>query len=338
MQGCDALSRQRQVVVLRDHDSIWAPEAKAEVLEAVGVIHEELGRMGYTVIPIQVQSPGELADTLKLFDPDKCVVFNFCDGVEPEASDIAQVAALLEERGFTFTGADARTLLATQDKTFTKQVLVAHGIPTPEWSTVLGSECKWDRYPAIVKVADEHGSEALTPASVVYDQRGLQTRVAELADSGKPYLMVSEFIDGREFTVALWGNGHVQALPLVETDYSAYHSTWPRLRSFEAKWQTDSPMYQRARLVCPSQLSAELEDRIERVALDTYHALNLRDYGRIDIRVRDGVPYVIDVNANPDLTAGSSFVIAAEQAGYDYGAMLGKIVEWAMRRAEAHQH
>jgi D-alanine-D-alanine ligase len=294
--------------------------------------------MGYAVIPIQVQSPGELADKLERFDPDRCIVFNFCDGVEPAASDIAQVAALLEEGGFAFTGADARTLLVTQDKAFTKQVLAAHGIPTPEWGAVLGREFKWDRYPAIVQVADEHGSEALTPASVVYDQRGLQARVAELTDSGKQYLMVSEFINGRELTVSLWGNGHARALPLVEIDYSAYPSTWPRLRSFEAKWQADSPMYQRARLVCPPRLAAELEDRIKCVGLETCHAFNLRDYGRIDVRVRDGVPYVIDVNANPDLSVGSSFVIAAEQAGYDYGAMLGRIVEWAVQRAETRQH
>jgi D-alanine-D-alanine ligase len=335
MQRHNTFGRQRQVVVLRDHDSVWAPEAKAGVLESVKAIHDWLGLVGHAVIPIQVRSPEELPGAFKPYDPDRCVVFNLCDGVEPEASDIAQVAALLEELGFTYTGADARTLLATQDKTCTKRVLVAHGIPTPAWSTVLGSEFKWDRYPAIVKVADEHGSEALTPASVVYDQQSLQARVAELATLEKQYLMVSEFIDGREFTVALWGNGRVQALPLVEMDYSAYPSMWPRLRSFEAKWQTDSPMYQRTKLVCPPHLSAELQNRIERVALDTYHAVNLRDYGRVDIRVRDDVPYVIDVNANPDLSAGSSFVIAAERAGYDYGAMLGRIVEWAAQRAEA---
>jgi D-alanine-D-alanine ligase len=328
---------QRQVVVLRDHDSVWAPEAQGEVLEAVRVIHEELGQMGYTVLPIQVQSPGELADTLKPFAPDRCVVFNFCDGVEPGASDIAQVAALLEELGFAYTGADARTLLMTQDKAFVKRVLAAHGIPTPRWSTVLGSEFKWECYPAIIKVADEHGSEALTSESVVCDQHSLQARLAELATLGKLYLMVSEFIDGRELTVSLWGNGHIQSLPLVEIDYAAYRPEWPRLRTFEAKWQTNSPLYQCARLVCSPSLSIELQSRIERVAEDAYHALNLRDYGRVDIRVRDGVPYVVDINPNPDLTAGSSFVIAAEQAGYDYGAMLGQIIEWAVQRAEAPQ-
>ena len=337
MQRHNTFGRQRQVVVLRDHDSVWAPEAKAEVLEAVGAIHEGLGRMGYTVIPLQVQSPGELADTLKPFDPDRCVVLNLCDGIESDAVDLVQIPALLEELGFTYTGADARTLLATQDKTCAKRVLTAHGIPTPEWSTVLGSEFKWDRYPAIVKVADEHGSEALTPASVVHDQRDLQARVAELAALGKQYLMVSEFIDGRELTVSLWGNGHVRALPLVEIDYAAYRPEWPRLRTFEAKWQTNSPLYQRARLVCSPSLSVELQSRIERIAVDAYRALNLRDYARIDIRVRGGVPYVIDVNANPDLSAGSSFVIAAKRAGYDYGAMLGRIIEWAVQRAEARQ-
>jgi hypothetical protein len=59
---------QRQVVVLRDHDSVWAPEAKAEILDAVKAIHAGLEWLGYTVIPLEMRSPGDLADTLKLFE------------------------------------------------------------------------------------------------------------------------------------------------------------------------------------------------------------------------------------------------------------------------------
>ena len=59
----------------------------------------------------------------------------------------------------------------------------------------------------------------------------------------------------------------------------------------------------------------------------------LADFGRIDIRMRDNIPLVIDVNSNPDITAGSSFITAAEFGGYDYSATLDRIVRLAIARA-----
>lgn len=149
------------------------------------------------------------------------------------------------------------------------------------------------------------------------------------AQSARSFI-VSEFIDGREITVALWGNDAIEVLPLVEVDF---HSRLPHIRTFEAKWEATSPACRGSQLICPPHLSREIKSRIEQVALDTYRAFSLRDYGRIDIRLRDGVPYVIDVNPNPDITAGSSFVIAAQEAGYNYSEMVDRIARLATQRA-----
>ncbi len=66
--------------------------------------------------------------------------------------------------------------------------------------------------------------------------------------------------------------------------------------------------------------------------LAAYRALRCRDYGRIDLRLREGAPYVVDVNANCDITIDGGFAKTAKVAGCDYGAMASRIVGWANRR------
>ncbi|MBI4769540.1 MAG: D-alanine--D-alanine ligase, partial [Chloroflexi bacterium] len=58
----------------------------------------------------------------------------------------------------------------------------------------------------------------------------------------------------------------------------------------------------------------------------------LRDYGRIDLRVRGGRPYVLDVNSNPDITMEGGFARSARAAGYDYGQTLVRILDMAAGR------
>ena len=88
-------------------------------------------------------------------------------------------------------------------------------------------------------------------------------------------------------------------------------------------------------VLCPAPLDAVLRRRIERVALKAYQALRLRDYGRVDLRVRNGVPYVLDVNANPDITMEGGFARSARVAGYDYGRMSAQILAFAAERRPA---
>jgi len=325
----------RTVLVLREHDSVWAPSAKAGVLADAEAIHNELAQAGYHVVPVQIQSPSQVPTLLKPFDPARCIVLNWHEGVESGAHDAVQVAALLDEMWYTYTGAGTLTLQMTQDKLRAMRLLRAHGIPSPNWQSLAGNDCgEWDSFPAIIKLASEHGSECLTAESVVHDDQALRARAADLKAQGHEQLMVSEFVDGREFTVSLWGNGPIDALPLIEIDYSDLPPALPRLRTYDAKWVDSSDAYQRTRLVRPQNLSRQVSDRILRVARDTYRAFGLRDFGRIDIRMRDGIPFVIDVNSNPDITAGSSFVTAAEFGGYDYPAMLDRIVRLAIARAD----
>ena len=208
------------LLVVREHDSVWAPQALGTVLADMHVLHSGLEQAGYRVIPLELKSPRELHSVLDPFDPQTCLVFNCYEGVEEGAQDALKVAEGLEALGYTYTGADSLALAITQDKARTKHILEVHGIPTPRWQIVSPEQTAWGHFPAIVKVANDHGSEGLTCDSVVGDEAGLDRRVQALHAEGVQFLMIAEFIEGREFTVALWGNAVVKFLPLLEVNYS----------------------------------------------------------------------------------------------------------------------
>lgn len=323
-----------RVLFLQEHDSIWAEEARDQVLSYADALCTGLRQAGYPVIPVQIKSPADLRSVLASFDRERDLVFNWYEGVEPDAADGIEVLILLDEMGFTYTGSNALAWQAAQDRVRAKRLMLAYAIPTPRYQALCKDNLDdWDLYPAIVKVANDHGSQYLTIESVVYSTGELCKRFEQLQALEPVPLMVAEFIDGREFSVALWGNGSLQTLPLIEADFSALPAQQPHIRTYEAKWDATSYAYHATQLVPASHLADDLRDRIERVARRAYRGFGLRDYGRVDIRLRDGTPYVIDVNANPDITAEGTFFTAAQFAGLTYPMMLDELVRIACSRA-----
>src|SRR5690606_4754769 len=104
--------------------------------------------------------------------------FNWCEGLDADPNAYDAVPPVLESLGLAYTGADAWTLRATQDKGFTKKLLLENKIPTPVSKVydraVLNG---WRRYPAIVKPALEHCSFGITRESVVDSAQQLKERV-----------------------------------------------------------------------------------------------------------------------------------------------------------------
>src|SRR5215510_10268812 len=92
--------------------------------------------------------------------------------------------------------------------------------------------------------------------------------------------------------------GEPQVLPFFEIDFSDMPPGLPRIVSFEGKWVEDSDEFRGTKPVACTDLSPEMVATISRTALSAFQALELRDYGRLDIRLDAdaGIPYVIDVN------------------------------------------
>src|SRR5262249_38635553 len=145
--------------------------------------------------------------------------------------------------------------------------------------------------------------------------------------------LAEEYIEGRELYVGVLGNNsHAQPLPPVEMDFSGMPEGKPHVLDAKAKWDEKSPEYKGSRAVV-AELPDELRARVQKVAVDAYRALRVRDYGRVDLRLTEaGDLYVIEVNASCYLEKSGELVMAATAAGMDYPRLINHIADLALAR------
>lgn len=325
------------VLLLYGVDPTWTPEERDGVDRESRRLGLAMRRQGHSVSFLPVGDP-DLRGALAPYEPRDVLVFNWCEEVPGVPRSEAKVAETLERLRFTYTGASPQTLKRSYDKAGVKRLLEARGVPTPRWRLLRSPEENgWDCFPAIVKLAREHCSIGMDAGAVVSDAEELRRRVEHVIETYRQPALVEDFIDGREFHVPLWGNDRVEMLPPVEMDFSALNDIHAHVCTYDAKFVPESEAYQKIKSYVPARLSPEEMASLEAVSRAAYEALGCRDYGRIDARLRDGVFYVIDVNPNADISSDASLALAAQKAGYCYGAMGSRVVELAAQRHPATQ-
>jgi len=320
------------VLLLFNLEPVWTAREREDVICEIFRLGEAIREIGHPVTLLPVTDP-HLAHPLATFSPEQHIVLNWCEALPGVPHSEAAVAEILDSMNYVYTGSDAAVLALSENKWQVKKSLRRAGIPTPNWRlyrSLKGRE--WRQFPAIVKASCEHCSEGITPESVVMSPEDLLDRVAYVLDTyGQPAL-VEDFIDGREFHVSLWGNGHIEMLPPVEMDFSAFAEVHDRLCTYDAKFVPDSKHYREIRTLLPAPLDEEAYQKLHTIAVAAFRAIGCRDYARIDIRLRDGQFHVLDVNPNADISADASLACAAEMGGYSYGQMGSRLVNLAAQR------
>lgn len=293
---------------------------------------EAMQAAGHPVIRDRLEDD-KLPDLLSAYDPTALIVFNWCEEVPGIPRSSWMVAQELERQGFTYTGADHPALVLSQDKRQVQQRLTDACIPTPVWKIFYSaSVVDWDLFPAIVKPAFEHYSLGIERESVVLSIAELTRRVSYVIDQLQQPVLVEEFIDGREFHVGVIGNDSLQMLPPAEIDFSAFADIHDRLCTYEANFDRNSLAYQSVYARLPIDFTLEELTCLERTVLGAYRATDCRDYARMDLRMRDGVFYILDVNHNADISPDTSLIKAAEMVGYPYGQFGSLLVNLAAER------
>jgi D-alanine-D-alanine ligase len=327
-----------RILLLHTADAVEPPPVDPvleQLTEALRTDGHEVDRLVVDCDPTRVDAA---AAKLLQLSPD--LVFNVAESFGGKSALESNVAALLNLLGCRYTGSSPAGLLLAGDKTLTKKVLRFHGIQTPEFATLYRGALDWAgdlQFPVIVKPPQEDASLGISSSSVVSELKDLFARIDELQAEYQQPVLVEQFIDGREFYVGVLGNVNAEALPVIELDFSGFPAGRPRIASWEAKWGDDGDgqgeEYAGTRSIFPETLDADLEERMQQVAVEAFHALRLRDYGRIDLRVTDsGEIYVIEVNPNCYLERESEFARAARRSGLEYDALIGKVVELANAR------
>ena len=275
-----------------------------------------------------------------LHDAAPDLVFNLAESFGGKSALESNVAALLNLLGLRYTGSSPAGLLLAGDKSLTKKVLSFHSIRTPEFATVFRGALDWAGnidFPVIVKPPQEDASLGISSKSVVHDLRELFTRIDALQSEFQQPVLVEQFVEGREFYVGVLGNANARALPIMELDFSGFPAGVPRIASWEAKWGDDGAgsgaQFAGTRSVFPTDVPTALAERMQQAALEAFHALRLRDYARIDLRVTsDEQIFVIEVNPNCYLERESEFARAAAEGGMTYDALIARILELATAR------
>ena len=267
------------------------------------------------------------------------LVFNLCESFAGDARGELIVPALLDLLGVPYTGSGPLTLALALHKHKAKEILRGRSIPTPEFALVEQLE-ELSRLevplPAIVKPAREDASIGIDRLSLARDEKELAWACARVLTERRQPALVERYIEGRELNVALLGTvegkGAPEVLPISEIDFSRLASDHPRIITYAAKWDESAPEFYTTEPKPCVLPEAELA-RVRDVATRAFKALELRDYGRVDMRLAaDGTPYVIEVNPNCDLSPDAGFARAARAAGMDHEALVWRLVDIARSR------
>ncbi len=268
------------------------------------------------------------------------LLFNLCESMDGDPRNEPTFAGLLDLFKIPYTGADLLALASCLYKQRTKDILLAHGVPTPPYRFLRDDTDLADPaldgldYPWFVKLAHEDASLGITEANVVADAAALRARARELMRDHKQAVIAERYVEGREINVTLIGYGEtVEVLPLHEIDFAAMPADRPRIVSYAAKWDENHVDYVGTKPVPLRDAKPAVVAEIERVSRAAWAAVDLRDYGRVDLRVDDaGVPWVIDVNPNPDISPDAGCARAAAAAGMTYPQMVDRIARLALGR------
>jgi D-alanine-D-alanine ligase len=266
------------------------------------------------------------------------VIINMCESFAGRSTMEFNIAGAYELMGIPFTGNPARTLCLCQDKYQTKSILASHGLPTAKARLMTAADQAVGlKFPLIVKPNAEDASTGVYPNSVVRDTKSLRDRVQKILDTYEEPALVEEYIEGREFNVAVLEGEIVQALPVSEIDFTALPPDQPKIVSYEAKWFEDHELYLKTPPVCPARIAETVRARLQECAVNAFRVMGCQDYARVDFRMnKDGDIFILEVNPNPDISLNAGYVRALTAAGLDYPAFWSRMIENALRRSENH--
>ncbi|NUR54455.1 MAG: D-alanine--D-alanine ligase, partial [Acidobacteria bacterium] len=186
------------------------------------------------------------------------------------------------------------------------------------------------------KPAREDGSIGIEFNAVVNSIRELMERIDWLHANFDSPVLIEEYVEGREMYVGVIGNDNPAALPVVELDLSRLPEGTPRIAGAEVKWGKGTRAYRDTKSAVVDDLPDDTAATLQQTAVAVFQALELRDYARIDMRLRpDGRVAVIEANPNPWLASKAEFALAARKAGRTYTQLIGEILDLALSRYRA---
>jgi D-alanine-D-alanine ligase len=320
------------------HDTVEdqdAPDA-LDVLAQADAVSTALECLGHTTCRITCTL--DLAAVRRSIETERVdLVFNLVESIGGNGCLIHLLPYCLEALPMPYTGAPAQAMLLTSNKILAKQWMTAAGIATPAWvgpypgdKVHLPSRDDGNRT-WIVKSVWEHASIGLGPQSIIpaADPQATLAALADRAPALGGVCFAEAFIDGREFNLSLLaGPNGPDVLPAAEIVFDGYTADMPRIVDYRAKWDADAFEYHHT----PRRFDFDpadrfLLERLQDTALACWRCFGLAGYARVDFRVAaDGIPYVLEINANPCIAPDAGFAAALVRAGISFSDAVARII------------
>ncbi|MGD9875018.1 MAG: GNAT family N-acetyltransferase [Kiritimatiellia bacterium] len=312
-------------------------ESDAGVLAEVSAVSAALGKNSVPFKTAAISCLRELPRVLSTFGDE--VVFNLVEGLDGAVGDVNAVPVVCEAFGRGCTGNTSECLQQSLDKWLTKYLLKERGLPVPDaWIVPVGQKFSGQpdhKKPLLLKPLLSDASEGITQASVVpHPYADIDTRIKELHSRFSQPVLVETFVDGRELNVSVidMGSGP-QVMPIAEIDFSAFPADRHKIVDYEAKWIENSFAYNNTPRKIPADLPEKTARHIRELALGTWHALNCRDYIRVDFRLDAKLnPFILEINANPDISPDAGLAAAIAAAGISYDKFVMQMISNASGR------
>lgn len=315
-----------KIAILFDGASAYATNPDQLILGTVEAIEQSLVAEGNEVGYIPVYHDGKWIEKLRRGRFD--LVFNMCEGIDGVASLESAVISVLELFKIPFTGASSYTAALCLRKHVINGLLEKSGLPIPRFAAIRrGDPLVSVGYPAIVKPAAEDASLGVEQRSVVRNTRQLAARVEAMLELWDEVL-IQRYVDGREVNVGILGD---TVLPIAEIDFGKLPKNRWRIVTYQSKWATGSVDDVGTEPRCPARLPAKVANQVRAVALRAWKIAGGAGYGRVDMRIdANGQPWILEVNANPDIAPDAGLARMSRVAGIEYPALIRNICELAL--------
>ena len=292
------------------------PSAERAVsLNTGSAILAALREKGYNAVAIDLE-PTRFVQ--QLAEAEIEVVFNAIHGQYGE-DGILQGA--LELLGIPYTGSGVLSSAMAMDKVISKRIFSSADIPTPRCRVFSKADMNQELTATIladftIPVVVKSSAQGSSIGVMIVEDSGDLSEAVRQAFKYSDRILVEEFIEGRELTVAIWGNDESEALPVIEiVPHSGRYD-------YQSKYTKGATEY-----IVPAKLADDITSTVQKVALEAFSQLGCRGIARVDIMLdKENNPYVLEVNTIPGMTATSLVPKAAAAVGITFADLCERLL------------
>ncbi|KOO51259.1 D-alanine--D-alanine ligase [Viridibacillus arvi] len=270
-----------------------------------------LDKNKYKIIPIQIEKKEDLVENARNLDVALLALHG-------KFGEDGTIQGTLETMGVPYTGSSVLSSSLCMDKNILKKIIRYEGVQTPDWIHLMNmEELNMDEldkmgYPVVVKPNSGGSSVGV---KIVYDKETVQSAITEVFKWDSE-VIIEKLITGEEITCSILDG---KLLPVIsirhQSEFFDYTSKYNDVATIEEV----------------VQLPPETHNRVAFAAISCYKSLKCSVYARIDMMIKNGVPYVLEVNTLPGMTKNSLLPKSAQSAGIPYHQLLDLIIENSLK-------